>query len=132
MRLGEDNELCLRFLLAGYNLVCTEQPTIIKREHGQDQLTDSKNLKLKEKYRFMRINKLYPLTIGCFEIHPIQRIYAETYANFARQYFKNRNFLNWLVSSISAARNASPAYALLNMSRDIKSLLHNLFSVRHS
>ncbi len=132
MRIGEDNELCLRCLLAGYNLICTEQPTVIKREHSQEQLTDTKNLKLKEKYRFMRINKLYPLTRGRFDIVPIKQIYAETHAIFARQYLKKYNFLNWIRSSIAMAHNGSPKYALVSTSRDIKNLLYDVFITRYS
>lgn len=125
--LGEDNELYLRCLLSDYRVVCTEQPTVIKRKHSRDQLADAKNLKLKEKYRFMRINKLYPLTRGYLDIPPIRCIYAETYTHFASQHFRNNDFLNWLTSSIAAANNSSPGYALLSMLRDIKArTLHRL------
>lgn len=132
MRLGEDNELCLRCLLAGYNLICTEKPTVIKREHSQEQLTDTKNLKLKEKYRFMRIDKLYPLTIGRVDVVPIEQIYAETYAIFARQYLRKYNFFNWVRSSVAIARNSSPKDALVSISRDLKHLLHDVFVTRYS
>jgi glycosyltransferase involved in cell wall biosynthesis len=132
MRLGEDNELCLRCLLFGYNLICTEQPTVVKREHGQEQLTDKKNLQLKERYRFMRINKLYPLTKQCFDTVSIQQIYAETHAIFARQYLKNYNFLNWIRSSIAIAHNSSPKYAVINTICDIKHLLSNAITTTYS
>jgi glycosyltransferase involved in cell wall biosynthesis len=122
-KVGGDAELYIRCLLSGYNLIFTEPPVAIKREHGKDQLTNTKNLKLKQKCRFMRIDKFYALSEGRFDILPIRRIYAETHANFASQYFKKNDFLHWLLSSIAVAYNASPRYALSNMISDIRSLL---------
>ena len=120
--IGEDADLYIRCILSGYNIIFAEITGVIKREHAQEQLT--KNLKLMEKCRFMRVEKFYSLAEGRFDlVPPRQRIYAENYEAFGKQYFKNKNVLNWITLHINAAFNISPKYAVSNMIRDIRNLL---------
>ncbi|MUL35996.1 glycosyltransferase family 2 protein [Gloeocapsopsis dulcis] len=121
LKLGsEDCDLYIRCLLCGYSPVYTELATVTKRKHDKGQLTDAKNSKLKKKYRFNRINKNYALAKERFGIVPIRQIYAEVHAVFARQYFKNNEFLNWFISFIAAVHHSSLQYALLSMVSNIK------------
>lgn len=117
---GEDPDLYLRCLLHDYGIAYTEQPTTVQRKHNQSQVTDVTNLKLKEKHRFMRINKNYAMAKERFDIVPIQQIYAEAHAFFAREYFNNNDFLHWLTSSIAVAYHASPQNALFNAISNVK------------
>jgi glycosyltransferase involved in cell wall biosynthesis len=127
IRVGGDSDLYARCIVSAYNPIFTELPVAIRRKHGKGHLTDAKNLEIRKKGRFLRIDKLYPLIEGRFDIAPIRRIYAEIHADFARQYFKNNYFLHWLTSSIASAQNASPRYALFNMISDIKERLYAVF-----
>jgi hypothetical protein len=124
MRLGEDADLIIRCLLTGYNLIFTELPVAIKREHGNEHLTNHKNFKVKQKCRFMRINKFYALSDGRFELIPSsRRVYAETHGNFAKHCFRNKDVVQGLASSLATAYYSSPRYALSIMIPEIRSLL---------
>jgi acetyltransferase-like isoleucine patch superfamily enzyme/GT2 family glycosyltransferase len=117
-RVGGDNDLYTRCLLAGYQLIFTELPLVIYRKHDKGKLTDPKNLELRKKGRIERLNK-YPLIEKCVGKGSRRRIRAEIHASFASQYFKTKHFLRWLISSLESAYNASPVYALSNMKNDI-------------
>lgn len=128
-RVGGDTELYARCLIAGYQPIFTGLPVVIQRKHNEGQMTDVKNLGIRQKSRFYRVNKLYPLVKDHFDIVPIRRIYAEVHREFASQYFKKKHLLNWTTSSIASAYYASPQYALFNMMRDIKKhLVQNMGS----
>jgi glycosyltransferase involved in cell wall biosynthesis len=122
-RVGADTDFYIRCLLSGYQAVFTEQPVAIKREHGKDQLTSTKNLKLKEKGKLIRIKKHHPLAKESFVPVSIRRVYAEVHGNFATQYFINNNFFHWFTSLIAAAYNASPGYAFSIAIGNIRYLL---------
>ena len=121
-RVGGDNELYTRCLIADYQPIFTKLPVVIYRKHDKGQLTDAKNLELRKRSRLERVNKLYPLLEKRLDIASIQRIHAEIHAEFASQYFKTKYLLHWLISSIESAYNASPSYAMSNMKRDIEKL----------
>jgi len=125
IRVGEDAALYERCIVSGYHPIFTELPVAIKRIHGKDHLTSAKNLTARKKNRIERVKKLYPLLEQQLNLVPLQRIYAEIHADIAGQYLNNGYFLNWLISSLASAHNASLQYALLSMKRDIKKLLFN-------
>lgn len=124
IRVGEDAALYERCIVAGYELIYTDLPLAIKREHSSEQLTSASNLEIRRRNRIIRINKLYPLIEKQCNIVPLQHIYAEIYAHSASQYLNQKYFFRWLGSSLSSARNSSLEYALSNMRNDIQALLH--------
>ncbi|NET33466.1 MAG: glycosyltransferase [Cyanothece sp. SIO1E1] len=121
MRTGEDGDLYIRCIISGYAPIFTNQPGVIKREHGKAQLTDTRNLKLMEQCRFRRIKKFYASSHQNLDTVPArQQVYSETYLNFAKQYFKNNDVLNWLISYLYVAFNTDVKYAITNMKLDVK------------
>lgn len=119
-RLGGDTDFYIRCLLAGYRLIFTELPTAIMRKHGQGQLTDIRNQELRRKTRLARADKFHPLVEKCVDIPPIERIRAEIDTHFAREYFREKFFIQWIALSIESAKKDSFGYALSNMIHDIR------------
>ncbi|OKH26448.1 glycosyltransferase family 2 protein [Chroogloeocystis siderophila] len=117
---SEDCDLYIRCLLCGYSPVYTKLITVTKRKHTQGQITDTKNFKLKKKYRFIRISKNYALAKERFEIAPIRQIYAEVHAVLASQYFENNDFFHWFISFMATVHYSSLKYALLSTVSNIK------------
>lgn len=122
-RMGGDTELYARCLIAGYQPIFTKLPVVTQRKHDSGQMTDVKNLRIRKKSRFYRVNKLYPLAKQCFNIVPARRIYAEINRELASRYFREKYLLNWIISSVDSAYYASPWYTLFNMMGDIKRYL---------
>jgi glycosyltransferase involved in cell wall biosynthesis len=122
-RLGGDTDFYIRCLLADYRVLFTELPTAIGRKHGQGRLTDIRNQELRRKTRLARADKFHPLVEKCVDIPPIERIRAEIDTHFAREYFREKFFLQWIALSIESARKDSLGYALANMLHDIRCFL---------
>ncbi|NJO77637.1 MAG: glycosyltransferase family 2 protein [Cyanobacteria bacterium RM1_2_2] len=122
-RIASDTDLYIRCLLAGYSPIFTALPTVIKRKHGKDQLTDIRNFEARKKGRLERAKKYHPLVKKQFDIAPLQQIYAEIHAEFASRYLGNKWFLSWVNSSLASANHASPMYVLSNMGKDLKTFI---------
>ena len=119
-RVGGDNDLYARCLIAGYEPIFTEQPVVICRKHDKGQLTNAKYNEVRLKSRLERLNKLYPVVEKHFDVASISHIRAEVYTTFASNYFRKNCFIPWFILSIKSANYASPRYALFNMMRDLK------------
>ncbi|MBD0264363.1 MAG: glycosyltransferase [Tolypothrix sp. Co-bin9] len=117
LKVGADGEFYIRCLLSGYKSVFLEQPFAIKREHSLAQITDSRNTKLKQKARFMRIKKAYALSNGQLDSVSIKQVYAYNYAKFASQYYLNNQYFDWLFCSL-----------MIGLHGDIKRMIVNIFS----
>ena len=122
-RLGGDKEFYIRCLLAGYSLIFTEIPTTILRVHDQGRAADFKNFEIKIKHKFAIADKFYPLVEKRVDIAPIERIYAEIYADCASSYFRKKCLKQWLSLSIESARYANLFYVLSSIIHDIRCLL---------
>jgi glycosyltransferase involved in cell wall biosynthesis len=130
-RIASDTDLYIRCLLAGYSPIFTALPTVIKRKHGKDQLTDIRNFEARKQGRLERAKKYYPLVQDQFDIAPLELIYAEIHAEFASRYLGNKWFLSWINSSLASANHASPVYVLSNMVEDLKRFLFVRFKPIH-
>ena len=118
-RYGSDTDFYIRSLLAGYQPIFTEFPLVIQRKHGKDQMTNVKNLKNRIRDRVSYVENHYPQIKKQFDIISLKRIYAEIYADYAKQYLKRKSLLNWLKSSLNSASHSSLSYALSNMADDL-------------
>lgn len=124
-RISGDNDLYIRCLLAGYQLISVEQPTVIRRIHDQGQATNWSNLKVRKQCRLKQIDKYHALAKQCFKIPAISFIRAQVHALYAsRYYLRQRNFPAWLSSSLRSVYNA-PGYGLSNMRRDIRTYIYH-------
>jgi hypothetical protein len=85
-------------------------------------LTDIRNQELRRKTRLARADKFHPLVEKCVDIPPIERIRAEIDTHFAREYFRENFFIQWISLSIQSAKEDSLGYALSNMIHDIRCL----------
>lgn len=119
IRYGSDTDFYIRSLLAGYQPIFTEFPLVIQRKHGKDQMTNVKNLKNRIRDRVSYVENHYPQIKKQFDIISLKRIYAEIYADYAKQYLKRKSLLNWLKSSLNSASHSSLSYALSNMADDL-------------
>jgi len=119
-RVGADRELYLRCLIAGYCPIFTEQPLAVWQKH-EDQLTqvDASKIELRKDTRIAYLERYFDTLNQQFYIPPIRRLYAEIYSSSARDYYSNRLFRRWIISSIHLAKYSSIKYALLNMMRDV-------------
>ena len=125
-RVGTDIDLYLRCLAADFNIIFTELPIAIKRNGGEDQLTNAKNLKLREKIIFTRIDNFYSFYNGSFERFPPRRCtYAQNYLALANYYFKDNYVVNGLSSCIAAAYYGSPVNAFSCAKKGLKFQLKN-------
>lgn len=119
-RVSGDNDLYIRCLLQGYQPICTELPTVMRRIHDQGQATNWSNLSIRKQGRLRQIAKYYPLAKTSFDLPSINLIRAELHALYAsRYYLRQRNFLDWLDSSLRSVYHA-PRYGLSNMKKDIR------------
>ena len=124
-RVSGDNDFYIRCLLSDYQLVYTEQPIVIRRIHDQGQATNWSNLNIRKNSRLKQINRYYALAAMRDELPSIQLIRAQVHALYAsRYYLRQRNFSNWLGSSLRSVYNA-PGYGLLNMWRDAKHYINH-------
>ena len=125
-RVGVDIDLYLRCLAADFKILFTEFPVAIKRNGSKDQLTNIKNLKLRENIIFARIDKFYSSYNRSFdEVPPRRYIYAQNYLSLAKYYFKNDYILNGLSSCLAAAYNGSPVNAFSCVKKGLKFQLKN-------
>ena len=122
-RIAGDADLYLRCLLADYYPIFTDLPVAIWRHHGDQITTTMRNEEVRLNGRLSRAGRYYPLVKERVDIVPLQQIYAEIYKLFAGKYFRENYFLDWLLLYIKSASHASWQYALVNMLRDIKTLL---------
>lgn len=129
LRIAGDTDLYIRFLLAGYEPIFTEQPYAIRRFHDSDQLTKSqKGIGIRKEIRLQSAQKYYPLIKDLQSSIPFNQILAEIHTSFASRYFKDGLFLPWLKNSITSARYSSLAYAIINMFIDVKLLVKSKIS----
>lgn len=71
-RVGGDNDLYTRCLIAGYQPIFTEQPVAIQRKHNQGQITtDPEKIEVGNKGRIARLNSVYSSVEKRFYIVPI-------------------------------------------------------------
>ena len=127
LRVGADVDFYLRCYLAGYNPIFIEHPLAILRKHGKEQLTDAKNLKLREKSRLIRMEKFFKLAAPAktdLVFPSIQRVKAEIYANFSISYIKNKRFFYWLDSISAIAAQGFPILALSAANKGIQTLIY--------
>lgn len=121
-RIGADRELYARCFIWGYQPLFTEEPLVVVRKHNQGQLTDItiKTIELRKKTRIAYLEKLYPLMLERkLEPIPIHRLYGEIHGTAARQYFKERHFLGWILSWIEVVKYTSIVHVTLNIMRDL-------------
>jgi glycosyltransferase involved in cell wall biosynthesis len=113
-RVGGDIDLYLRCLGAGFTTAFTELPLVIKNEGSPDQLTNPKNLRLREKSVMSRLEGFYARYGAAMrdQIPPIHRIHATNQLRFAESYFNNNYLFNGLRSCLLAALNGHPLRAL--------------------
>lgn len=131
LRVGGDTDFYLRCLALGYKITFTNQPLTIKREHKKNQLTDPKNLKVRERSRLRRINKFYSLSGQNLGVS-IRQIQAEVHAFFGNQYLKNNYFYCWLISILLIIYYSSPTYGLSVLKNQIKDLINKSGALKNT
>jgi glycosyltransferase involved in cell wall biosynthesis len=118
LRMAGDTDFYLRCLLAGYKPIFTELPTVIRRKHGKDQLTNIENYEARKANRLERACRYYPLVSESIDIVPLTQIYAEIHAHFSSRYFYEKCYIKWLANALNSARY-SPYIAISRMFNDI-------------
>lgn len=121
-KVGADREFYARCLIWGYQPIFIEQPLVLLRKHNQGQLTDfnDSKIELRKQSRISFLEKLTPLIEEQqLTIPPANRLYAEIYSTAAREFFREKYYLQWLKTWIDVAEYTSIKYALFNMMRDI-------------
>ena len=107
LRFGEDTDLYIRMLLAGYQPVFNKKPLAVRRKHGQGQAIEFKNMDLRIQNRLKTVEKYYSL-LGRDNVHvSAQQIKAEIYAHFATQCYRSKHFLKWLALSQASIKYTS-------------------------
>lgn len=127
-RVSEDSDLYIRCLIAGYQIIYSEEPSAIWRKHSSGQLTNVKDYEIRKQSRLDRINRLYPLLKQQAELGSISQIRAEIYANFTRSYLRDKRLLSWLLSYKNVASNTSALCALKVIFSDFKKIIKSSIS----
>lgn len=116
LKVCEDSDFYLRCILSDYQIIFSEFSGVTKREHTSEQLTDTKNLSVKEACRFRSIKKYYSSPKKKLSETPTQkRVNSEAHINLAKLYYQKGELLRWTVSYICAAQNSYPKLMLLKM-----------------
>jgi glycosyltransferase involved in cell wall biosynthesis len=130
-RVGGDIDLYLRCLGAGFTTAFTELPLVIKNEGSADQLTNPRNLRLRERSVMSRVEGFYARYGAAMrdQIPPIHRIHATNQLGFAQAYFNNNYFFHGLRSCLLAALNGYPIRALSSATEQITRRLSRRWTI---
>jgi glycosyltransferase involved in cell wall biosynthesis len=120
-RVGGDIDLYLRCLGAGFTTAFTELPLVIKNEGSADQLTNPRNLRLRERSVTSRVEGFYSNYGAAMRdlVPPIRRVHGTNQLRFAAAYFNNNDLFNGLRCCLLAAWNGYPLPALSSATEQI-------------
>lgn len=114
LRLAEDTDLYTRAILAGFEPVFTESASVVRRKHDNGQAMTIKNIEPRIQNRLHALKKYYPLAKKKLGNIEYKQIHAEIYADFARYYYYEKAYGNWLKFLMRSSQHSSPLSVITN------------------
>jgi glycosyltransferase involved in cell wall biosynthesis len=133
-RVGADVDLYLRCLGAGFDTIFTELPVFVKRSGLADQLTDPKNIRIRELSVRSRVDHFYRHygMKSRYLVPPIRIVHVENSLAFADIHFYScHDLLSGLTSCLIAAKHGSPVRALVQAVAGIRHWLTITLRYKH-
>ena len=128
LRLAEDTDLYTRAILNGFQPVFTEQASVIRRKHNSGQAMTIKNIEPRIQNRLDALQKYYPLAEQKLGNVKQRRILSEIYSDFARYYYEDKSYSDWLKLLITSARYSSPLFVICSNWRYINDFFGRIIS----
>ncbi|MGD1855057.1 MAG: glycosyltransferase family 2 protein [Leptolyngbyaceae cyanobacterium] len=128
LRLAEDTDLYTRAILKGFQPAFTEQASAIRRKHDSGQAMTIKNIEPRIKNRLDALQKYYPIAKQTLGDVGQRRIYSEIYSDFARYYYEDKSYGDWLKLLVISARYSSPLFVLRDNWRYINDFFGRIIS----
>lgn len=112
LRLAEDTDLYTRAILKGFQPAFTEYASVVRRKHDSGQAMTIKNIEPRIKNRLNALQKYYPLAKQKLGHVKQRQIYSEIYSDFARYYYEDKSYGDWLNLLLMSTRYSSPLFVL--------------------
>ncbi|MEA5466105.1 glycosyltransferase family 2 protein [Leptothoe sp. PORK10 BA2] len=128
LRLAEDTDLYTRAILKGFQPAFTEQASVIRRKHDSGQAITIKNIEPRIKNRLDALQKYYPLAKQKLGNIKQRQIYSEIYSDFAKYYYEDKSYGDWLKFLLTSARYSSPLFVLRTNWRYINDFFGRIIS----
>ncbi|MBT9314744.1 glycosyltransferase family 2 protein [Leptothoe spongobia] len=108
LRLAEDTDLYTRAILKDFKPVFTEQASVVRRKHDSGQAMTIKNIEPRITNRLDALRKYYPLAKQRLGNVKQSQIHSEIYSDFARYYYEDKSYGDWLKLLLISTRYSSP------------------------
>lgn len=128
LRLAEDTDLYTRAILNGFQPVFTEQASVIRRKHDSGQAMTIKNIEPRIQNRLDALQKYYPLAEQKLGNIKQRQILSEIYSDFARYYYEDKSYSDWLKLLMTSARYSSPLAVICGNWRYINDFFGRIIS----